>query len=83
MTSELKPEEYYAVHQKAFRTAFDFLTHHFPPEHSTEWWEKAAKDVGEAYIEVGRESLAFHLLSGVYDYLGEEWKRRFSNETGY
>jgi len=81
MTSELKPEEYYAVHQKAFRTAFDFLTKHFPPEQDTTWWERTAQDAGDAYIAVGQESLAYQLLRGVYEYLDTEWKRRFKDAT--
>lgn len=82
MTSELKPEEYYAIHQKAFRTAFDFLTHHFPPEKDTAWWEKTAQDAGDAYLAMEQESLAYQLLRGVYEYLDTEWKRRYLNETG-
>ena len=85
MTSEkegvLAPEQYYAVHQKAFRTAFDFLTNHFPPEKDTAWWEKTANDVADAYMETGQESLAYQLLRGVYEYLDKEWKRRYLNES--
>lgn len=82
MTSELKPEEYYAIHQKAFRTAFDFLTSHFPPGHDTAWWEKTASDAGNAYVLAEQEPLTYQLLRGVYEYLETEWKRRYlQNET--
>lgn len=72
----MSPEEYLKQHQKAFRTAFDFLTSHFPPELDPAWWEKAAQDASAASIEAGENKLVIGLLIGVYDYLDDEYKLR-------
>ncbi len=79
MASEqnMKPEQYYAIHQMAFRTAFDFLTQHFPPGQNSDWWGKTANDAGKAYLAAGEETLTFELLHGVIEYLEKEWKRRY------
>lgn len=77
----MSPEEYLKQHQKAFRTAFDFLTSHFPPGMDPEWWEQAARDVSAASIEAGENKLVIGLLIGVYDYLEDEYKRR-RNQSG-
>lgn len=76
----MTPEQYYAQHQKAFRTAFDFLTQHFPPGQNTEWWESTANEFSMAY-ERQKDELTYQLLRGVYEYLEKEWKRRNQNET--
>ena len=72
----MTPGQYASDHQKAFRTAFDFLNSHFPPGNSPEWWDQAAKDVSAASVRAGEGTLVIGLLNGVYDYLGEEYKRR-------
>ena len=72
----MSPEEYLKQHQKAFRTAFDFLTSHFPPEIDPDWWLKTAQDVSAASIEAGENKLVIGLLIGVYDYLDDEYKLR-------
>lgn len=72
----MTPEEYAKQHQKAFRTAFDFLTSHFPPVPGMEYWEQAAKDVTEASVLAGEGKLVNLLLTAVYDYLEDEWKKR-------
>lgn len=72
----MTPEEYYAMHQKAFRTAFDFLNKHFPPGTDPSWWYTAAADVTEASMNAGDSKLAVELLTGVYNYLDYEYKKR-------
>jgi hypothetical protein len=72
----MSPEEYLKQHQKAFRTAFDFLTSHFPPGLDPEWWEQAARDVSAESIANGENKLVIGLLIGVYDYLEDEYKLR-------
>lgn len=76
-----RPEEFARMHQRSFRTAFDFLASHFPPGDTPEWWEQAAKDVAEASISMAENKLAVGLLAGVYDYLDYEYKRRGNNGT--
>jgi len=71
----MTPEEYYATHQKAFRTAFDFLTSHFPPGTDSEWWEGTAKDA-QIVANNQKETLTWGLLAGVLNYLEYESKRR-------
>lgn len=75
----MSPEEYVKLHQKAFRTAFDFLTSHFPPGSDLEWWTQTAKDVTEASILAGKNNLVNGLLAGVYNYLEDEYKQRRNN----
>ena len=78
------PETLAAMHKQAFRIAFDFLTDHFPPENSDEWWEKTANDmtlIGNMY---GRNRCVVHLMTGVFEYLNDENERRKTNGTaGY
>jgi len=75
----MSPNEQYAMHQKAFRCAFDFLTAHFPPGQEPEWWDQTAKDVSAAAESQLDNDLTTRLLIGVYEYLSNEWKRRFGN----
>ena len=72
----ITPEEYAKQHQKAFRTAFDFLASHFPPGMDEAWWEQAANDVSAACTEAGENDLVIKLLIGVYGYLDDEYKLR-------
>lgn len=72
----MTPEEYYAMHQKAFRCAFDYLNAHFPPGEDMEWWKIAAVDASKASAGQGENRLVIGLLAGVYDYLADEWKKR-------
>ena len=75
----MTPEEYAKTHQKAFRTAFDFLNAHFPPGDTDEWWLRTAEEGSVAAAEVGEEQLAIELLNGVMNYLGNEYQRRYGN----
>lgn len=78
----MTPGEYAQSHQKAFRTAFDFLTSHFPPGMDAEYWQQAAKDITVASVLAGEGKLVNGLLSAVYNYLEDEWiKRRDENGT--
>lgn len=70
----MTPEEYFATHKAAFRVSFDFLNAHFPPGSDDEWWRKASDDLLAAAN--GQGQLACLLLTAVYDYLNDEWKRR-------
>lgn len=70
------PEEYYAEHQKAFRTAFDFLNKHFPPEDSPEWWQQAIKDASDMALLAGEGKLVNGLVVAVYDYLEDDLLKR-------
>lgn len=79
----LSPQEYYTLHQKAFRCAFDFLNSHFPPGEDPEWWEGATKDLEIASISQKENTLAVELLTGVWFYLEKEMKRRKELETDH
>lgn len=72
----MKPEEYYAMHQKAFRCAFDFLNQHFPPGDTPEWWLQTTQEITDASVKQGENELVVGLLRGVFDYLDTEYKRR-------
>ena len=75
----MTPEEYAKAHQKAFRTAFDFLKNHFPPGSSEEWWLKLATDSGDVCAMCGEDPLTVQLVSGVINYLDHECKTRGEN----
>ena len=77
----MTPEEQYAMHQRAFRCAFDFLNAHFPPGQDPEWWTQAADDIKVADGAQHGNQLATFLLIGVLDYLNEEYKRRYRSGT--
>ena len=72
----MTPEEYAKRHQKAFRTAFNYLNTHFPPGDDPSWWDQAAKELSQASVEAGENILVIELLNAVYTYLGSEYKRR-------
>ena len=72
----MTPEEYAKMHQKAFRTAFDYLNSHFPPETDPEWWKQSAQELSQASVAAGENDLVIELLNAVYTYLGKEYKRR-------
>lgn len=75
-------EEYAKQHQKAFRTAFNYLNTHFPPGDDLSWWDQAAKELSQASIDAGENVLVIELLTAVYTYLGYEYKkRRINNGT--
>lgn len=76
----MTPEEYAKIHQKAFRTAFNFLNSHFPPGDTDEWWLRSAEECSAASVEANEEDLAIELLNGVMNYLGHEYERR--NKSG-
>lgn len=73
----MTPEQYAQRHQKAFRTAFNFLNEHFPPENEPEWWDQTAKDCSAASITQGENTLVMELLIAVLSYLEEERKLRY------
>ena len=75
----MSSEEYYAMHQRAFRCAFDYLNAHFPPGQDPDWWTKASDDIRNSADEHEGNQLAMFLLIGVLDYLNEEYKRRYIN----
>lgn len=76
------PEEYVKMHQKAFRTAFDFLTRNFPPGENPEWWLAVTKDASESSALAGENALVIRLLSAVCNYLEYEYfLRRDNDET--
>ena len=72
----MSPEEYVKLHQKAFRTAFDFLTSHFPPGTDLDWWNAKVSDLSAAGISGGDNKLVNGLLMAVYEYLEDEYKKR-------
>ena len=74
----MTPDQYALVHQKAFRTAFDFLNAHFPPAENDEWWLKMAEDCGTASASAN-SPLATELLTGVVNYINNEFMRRKNN----
>lgn len=75
----MTPIEYAQSHQKAFRTAFDFLKTHFPPANTDEWWLKAAQDSQDISIKCEEDPLTVQLVSGVVNYLNDECKKRGDN----
>ena len=72
----MTPEEYLQIHQKAFRTAFNYLNTHFPPGTDDGWWTQAAKDLSDASVLAGENTLVLELLNAVYSYIGSEYHRR-------
>lgn len=72
----MAPEEYAKQHQRAFRTAFNFLNSHFPPQNDSEWWLCTARECSEASVAAGEDKLTIELLSGVVDYLQYEYEKR-------
>lgn len=74
-------EEYYAMHQKAFRVSFDYLNAHFPPADSVEYWTQTGKDGQEACAKVADNPLLIRLMTAVVEYLEEEGKRRNQDGT--
>lgn len=72
----MSPEEYAKSHQKAFRTAFDFLNTHFPPGPDLQWWNSVAKECSETSAKNGDDHLTIYLLVGVLHYLEDEYKER-------
>lgn len=82
MDREMTPGEYAVQHKKAFRAAFDYLTEHFPPGDTAEWWDVAAKDVSIKSMESGEGKLVINLLIGVYDYLDHIRGKRKEKEHG-
>ena len=78
----MTPEEYVAMHKEAFRTAFNYLNGHFPPGDDPEWWDKSAKELSEASVLAGENVLVIELLNAVYNYLGDEYKKRNGEHNG-
>lgn len=76
----MSPAEYAKQHQKAFRSAFDFLTAHFPPGMDSEWWDQAWADLVAASKSNGENKLVIGILVAVYDYLESEYKKRRNND---
>ena len=72
----MTPEQYAVSHQKAFRTAFNFLVAHFPPENTEEFWMKVAQDSGDISAKCGEDDLTVQLISGVINYLNHECTTR-------
>lgn len=75
----MTPTEYAQSHQKAFRTAFNFLKSHFPPVNTDEWWLKTAEDSGNISVMCEEDPLTIQLVSGVINYLNDECKKRGDN----
>ena len=76
----MTPEEYAKTHQKAFRTAFNFLNAHFPPGDTDEWWLQTAQDGAIATADADDDPLTINLIDAVINYLNDEYKRRHQNE---
>lgn len=70
------PRQYAERHAKAFRTAFDFLNRHFPPEMSDEYWQAALKDMKSVWERADGDPLATSLLVDIWEYLDEEARIR-------
>lgn len=76
MGCDLSAENFAALHKRAFRTAFDFLNAHFPPENSAEWWDATMRDVMKSRADDKENWLQNELLAGVWEYLYRENQRR-------
>ena len=76
----MTPEEYAKTHQKAFRTAFNFLNAHFPPGDTDEWWLQTAHAGAIATADADDDPLTINLLDAVINYLNDEYKRRNQSE---
>jgi len=79
MSEQMDPGAYAKMHQKAFRTACDFLAGHFPPGDDDEWWLQTAKDCSAASVLAGENILVMELLTAIMNYLGDEYKRRYQD----
>ena len=60
-------QEYWRTHQPGVDT---------PPPAELEYWEKAARDVGEVYLSNGDDPFLIGLLVEVFDELEREYKAR-------
>lgn len=77
MTSEiLSPQEYVAQHKRAFREGFDFLNAHFPPECSSEYWDRTYKDLNEVLARNDGNGMLREMMMSVVAYLDTEGKKR-------
>lgn len=72
----LKPQEYAAMHKRAFREAFDFLNAHFPPQFDSEWWVRTYKDITEILKKDPENPLLKQLLEGIIIYMDDESKKK-------
>lgn len=74
LKEEMRIEElgqFKALHQAAFRLAFDFLMACFPPKWEQEYWDAVLAKY-ENVIESNKANrLVFPLVDAVYQYLGE------------
>ena len=75
--AEIKtPQEYAALHKRAFREGFDFLNAHFPPEFNSEWWDKAYQDLKVVADKNKGNRLLTEMLVGIVTYLEDESRMR-------
>ena len=71
-----EPAEYATYHKIVFRTMFNFLNSHFPPQDDPDWWLKFSEDIGKTSDETKGGVLVNGMLSAIADYLEEEWRKR-------
>ena len=76
MADIYSPQEYIIVHKTAFREAFNFLSAHFPPVHSEEWWTQTMKEMAELDSRYKEEPLLRELLLAITAYLEKESRLR-------
>ena len=72
----LSASEYVTRHKQAFRTAFDYLNAHFPPEENEDWWMHAADQAALAIRNSDGNKLVENLVFAVFDYVEDECKKR-------
>ncbi len=53
-----------------FRDAFDYFESHYPPRRDLSYWERAAKDMGNASADHGCDEFFDGLLIKIYEELG-------------
>lgn len=76
-----KSKMYDELHKKAFRVAFDFLSLHFPPHNTPEWWEMFHDDIALVYWLNKDNELCKQLLYAILNY--SEIKAKEFKENGH
>ena len=64
-------QQFKALHQGAFRIAFDFLMSCFPPKWDQEYWDAELAKYENLTVSNQANRLVFPLVDAVHAYLGE------------
>ena len=64
-------QSHFAIHQKAFRAAFDFLKAAYPPGTGAEYWSKTNATAISVMAQMADNPLGQRLIEAVYTYLND------------